>query len=131
MNDTKDKILDVADDLIQRVGLNAMSYKHISEAVGIRKASIHHHFPKKEDLVDGLLERCAVNYGNDYLRIVDGKGRAPEKLRKLAAVFEDVLAAKRNSHKKGHIKMQPQIAEFSVNGRGFSRPFSLSFLHIY
>jgi TetR/AcrR family transcriptional repressor of nem operon len=92
MSDTRTKILDVAEDLVQRVGLNAMSYKDISEAVGIRKASIHHHFPKKENLVDGLLERCAVNYGNNYLRIVDGKGQAPEKLRKLAAVFENGLS---------------------------------------
>lgn len=91
MNDTRTKILDVAEDLVQRVGLNAMSYKDISEAVGIRKASIHHHFPKKENLVDELLERCAVNYGNNYLQIAEGKGQAPEKLRKLAAVFENGL----------------------------------------
>ncbi len=39
MSDTRTKILNVADDLVQRVGLNAMSYKHISDAVGIRKAS--------------------------------------------------------------------------------------------
>jgi TetR/AcrR family transcriptional repressor of nem operon len=91
MNDTRTNILDVADDLVQRVGLNAMSYKHISDAVGIRKASIHHHFPKKENLVDELLERCAISYGNKYQHIVDGSEHAPEKLRKLAAVFEDGL----------------------------------------
>lgn len=95
MNDTRTKILDVADDLVQRVGLNAMSYKHISEAVGIRKASIHHHFPKKEDLVDQLLERCAMSYGEQYQQIVDGRGLAPEKLRKLAAVFEGGLRNKK------------------------------------
>lgn len=61
MNDTRTRILDVAEDLIQRVGLNAMSYKHISDAVGIRKASIHHHFPNKENLVDELLNRCHVS----------------------------------------------------------------------
>ena len=74
MNDTRNKILDVADDLVQRVGLNAMSYKHISEAVGIRKASIHHHFPKKEDLVDELLKRCEFSYGDRYREIADGEG---------------------------------------------------------
>ena len=63
MNDTRTRILDVAEELIQRVGLNAMSYKHISDVVGIRKASIHHHFPKKENLVDELLNRCHVSYG--------------------------------------------------------------------
>jgi TetR/AcrR family transcriptional repressor of nem operon len=70
MSNTRIKILDVADDLVQRVGLNAMSYKHISDAVGIRKASIHHHFPKKENLVDQLLERCAISYGDRYKQIV-------------------------------------------------------------
>ncbi len=87
--------MDVADDLVQRVGLNAMSYKHISDAVGIRKASIHHHFPKKENLVDELLERCANSYGNRYQQIVDGNEKASEKLRKLAAVFEEGLSNKK------------------------------------
>ncbi len=95
MNDTRTKILDVADDLVQRVGLNAMSYKHISEAVGIRKASIHHHFPKKENLVDELLERCASSYGSRYQQIADDSGNAPKKLRNLAAVFEEGLANKK------------------------------------
>jgi len=91
MNDTRTRILDVAEELIQRVGLNAMSYKHISDAVGIRKASIHHHFPKKENLVDELLNRCNVSYGSDYKKIVDTPNSAPKKLEKLADVFEDGL----------------------------------------
>ncbi len=89
MNDTKINILDVAEDLIQRVGLNAMSYKHISDTVGIRKASIHHHFPQKKDMVDALLSRCDSTYGVHYQAIVDGNGSAPEKLRQLANVFAD------------------------------------------
>ncbi len=92
MNDTRTKILDVADDLVQRVGLNAMSYKHISEAIGIRKASIHHHFPKKGDLIDGMLERCETSYSDRYRQIVNGCGQAPEKLRKIAALFEEGLS---------------------------------------
>ncbi|WP_163335626.1 TetR/AcrR family transcriptional regulator [Desulfopila sp. IMCC35008] len=87
MSDTRTKILDVAEDLIQRVGLNAMSYQHISEAVGIRKASIHHHFPKKDDLVDELLERCRLSYDQNYTSIVEGSGTAPEKLHNLAGLF--------------------------------------------
>lgn len=91
MSDTRSKILDVAEDLVQRVGVNAMSYNDISEAVGIRKASIHHHFPKKENLVKELLERCHVAYGDIYKLIVEGEGDAPDKLRSLAGVFEEGL----------------------------------------
>ena len=95
MTDTRTKILDVAEDLIQSVGVNAMSYKHISDAVGIRKASIHHHFPKKDDLVNELLNRCQESYGDRYTRIAESDVSAPEKLRGLAGVFEDGLIQKK------------------------------------
>ena len=91
MTDTRTKILDVAEELIQSVGVNAMSYQHISDAVGIRKASIHHHFPRKEDLVDALLHRCQTSYGEHYTTIVEGDESAPTKLKQLAGVFEDGL----------------------------------------
>ena len=52
---TYDKILDSARTLIIAGGFNGFSYADIAEAVGIRKASIHHHFPSKVDLVRTLL----------------------------------------------------------------------------
>lgn len=91
MSDTRTKILDVAEELIQSVGVNAMSYKHISDAVGIRKASVHHHFSKKDDLVDELLHRCQSSYGANYTSIVEAQRTAPEKLHSLAGVFKDGL----------------------------------------
>tara|TARA_B100000678_G_C18036617_1_gene432968 strand:- start:82 stop:669 length:588 start_codon:yes stop_codon:yes gene_type:complete len=54
---TSDKILHCARSLIIAGGYNGFSYADISEVVGIRKASIHHHFPSKVDLVRTLLER--------------------------------------------------------------------------
>jgi TetR/AcrR family transcriptional regulator, transcriptional repressor for nem operon len=90
-NDTKTAILDSAQDLIQRLGANAMSYDHISKAVGIRKASIHYHFPTKENLLEALLER----YNENFLRIVDDlfSSNDPEdkKLLKYMGLFEGTL----------------------------------------
>ncbi len=91
MKDTRTEILDVAEDLIQRMGINAMSYKHISDIVGIKKPSIHHHFPKKENLVEALLERCHIVYGDRYKAIIDRPETTPKKLRLLAGVFEEGL----------------------------------------
>lgn len=51
------RILDCAQALIAVGGYNGFSYADISEQVGITKASIHHHFPKKTDLVITLLQR--------------------------------------------------------------------------
>src|SRR3954469_22776526 len=54
---TSDDILACARSLIVAGGYNGFSYADIAEVVGIRKASIHHHFPTKLDLVRTLLER--------------------------------------------------------------------------
>lgn len=54
---TSEKILDVAQSLIVTGGYNGFSYSDISAAIGIRKASIHHHFPTKAELVAALVDR--------------------------------------------------------------------------
>ena len=54
---TSEKILDVAQSLVVVGGYNGFSYADISNAIGIRKASIHHHFPTKAALVAVLVER--------------------------------------------------------------------------
>lgn len=55
LTSTSDEILHCARSLIIAGGYNGFSYADISEVVGIRKASIHHHFPSKVDLVRTLL----------------------------------------------------------------------------
>lgn len=54
---TSERILDVAQSLIVTGGYNGFSYSDISAAIGIRKASIHHHFPTKAELVAALVDR--------------------------------------------------------------------------
>lgn len=54
---TSDNILSCARSLIVAGGYNGFSYADIADVVGIRKASIHHHFPSKVDLVRTLVER--------------------------------------------------------------------------
>ncbi|MDH6206090.1 TetR/AcrR family transcriptional repressor of nem operon [Rhizobium leguminosarum] len=54
---TSDEILASARTLIMTGGYNGFSYADIAAVVGIRKASIHHHFPSKTDLVRTLVVR--------------------------------------------------------------------------
>jgi TetR/AcrR family transcriptional repressor of nem operon len=54
---TADDILDCARSLIVAGGYNGFSYADIAQVVGIRKPSIHHHFPSKVDLVKTLVVR--------------------------------------------------------------------------
>jgi TetR/AcrR family transcriptional repressor of nem operon len=89
--DTKTAIMDAAQELIQRGGVNAMSYQHISDAIGIRKASIHHHFPTKDSLIEAVLQRYAVYFFRLVDEIFESKLDPEVKLRKYAGLFEATL----------------------------------------
>ena len=54
---TSDNILRCAQTLIIAGGYNGFSYADIAKVIGIRNASIHHHFPSKADLVRTLVAR--------------------------------------------------------------------------
>ena len=56
-SDTRTAILDLAEELVRSRSFNAFSYQDIADRIGIRKASIHYHFPSKEDLGVAIVER--------------------------------------------------------------------------
>lgn len=91
VDDTRTRLLNAAQALVQRVGANAMSYQHLSDEVGIRKASIHHHFPAKSDLLAALIDR----YRNDFSCLLDridaDEADGASKLRRFCGVFEATL----------------------------------------
>ncbi|WP_447968701.1 TetR/AcrR family transcriptional regulator [Nitrospira sp. M1] len=57
MSDRKEQILDVAEELLQTRSFTAFSYQDLSDRIGISKATIHHHFPSKDDLSLALVTR--------------------------------------------------------------------------
>lgn len=61
-DDTAGRLLRGAAGLIVRGGYNGFSYADLARQIGIRKASIHHHFPSKVDLVLKIvaLDRDAI-----------------------------------------------------------------------
>jgi len=91
MTNTRERILIAAEELIQKFGVSAISYQHIADLVGIKKASIHHHFPKKDDLIQNLLLRCHDIYSNKYQNIILSDLSAPKKLENIAAIFSNSL----------------------------------------
>lgn len=57
MLDRKPQILDVASELLQTRSFTSFSYQDLSDRLGISKASIHHHFASKEELLLALTAR--------------------------------------------------------------------------
>lgn len=56
-NSTAQEILDVAEAMIRTGGYHAASYRDIAERVRIKSASVHYHFPTKEDLGAAVMRR--------------------------------------------------------------------------
>jgi len=61
-SDTAEQILDLAETLIQTRGYSAFSYQDIADSLGIRKASIHYHFPSKTDLGIAVVDRYVARF---------------------------------------------------------------------
>jgi len=56
-SDTRTALLDSAEHAARTVGFDGFSYADLAEDVGIRKASVHHHFPSKANLSIALMQR--------------------------------------------------------------------------
>ena len=90
--DMREQILDVATRLVQTLGYDGFSFADVAERVGIRKASIHHHFATKGDLGRALVERFRADC-RASLDAIDGRGGGPwRRLVAFARVFESTLA---------------------------------------
>ena len=85
MSQRKTEILELSAQLLRRKSFTAFSYTDLSVALGIRKASIHHHFPTKEALGVALVEFYTANAHAMMSRLVE---RAPSPGAALRTFFE-------------------------------------------
>lgn len=89
--ETRDAILDAAQGLIQARGANGMSYEDISQAVGIRKASIHYHFSSKAVLVEALIGRYSQRFAEAVEDILASDAPAAALLDRFFGLFRQTL----------------------------------------
>ena len=87
----REELLDSARELAQTVGFEAFSYADLAERVGIRSASIHHHFRYKHDLIAELLLRYRLQFAQSTQEL-NAIESAPERLLAYARLFSEVAA---------------------------------------
>lgn len=89
---TAERVLDIAQDLIQTRGYNGFSFRDIADDIGIKSASIHYHFASKTDLGVALVARYRAAFA-ERLRGIDDCGAAtPRRLKGFIALFRGTLA---------------------------------------
>jgi TetR/AcrR family transcriptional repressor of nem operon len=74
-SETAAQILDLAEKLIQTRGYSAFSYQDIADSLGIRKASIHYHFPSKADLGIAVVDRYVARFGAALVAIAQDQSQ--------------------------------------------------------
>lgn len=87
MRDTRGELLAEAELLVRRRGFSGFSYADLADEVGIRKASIHHHFPTKADLASALLVSFDARYDALMADIVSTTPDALDRVRAYARLY--------------------------------------------
>jgi TetR/AcrR family transcriptional repressor of nem operon len=92
---TSDRILDIAERLVQTRGFNNFSYGDVAGELGITTASLHYHFPGKAELGLALITRYIQRF-SDALDGIDRELPDPRsKLEAYTRLYADVLRGKR------------------------------------
>jgi TetR/AcrR family transcriptional regulator, transcriptional repressor for nem operon len=84
--DTVEQLLDAAEARIRKGGYNAVSFRDLAADAQIKSASVHYHFPRKEDLGVALVERYRERFFGEVAERAL-KARTP---RQRVAAFCDV-----------------------------------------
>jgi TetR/AcrR family transcriptional repressor of nem operon len=94
--DTRQVIMDTAKAMVQAKGYNALSFRELAKAVGIKSASIHYYFPTKGDLGAALARRY-IETAVDYFGQLAARG---DDVRTTFLAYVDVFrAALRNDNR--------------------------------
>src|SRR5438270_2938070 len=84
---TAQRILDIAERLVQTRGFNNFSYADIAKELGITTASLHYHFRGKAELGQALVARYARRFGESLIQIDREIPSAPAKLEAYADLY--------------------------------------------
>jgi TetR/AcrR family transcriptional regulator, transcriptional repressor for nem operon len=92
---TSERILDIAERLVQTRGFSNFSYADIASELGITTASLHYHFPGKAELGQALITRYAQRFSQALGQIEQNQPDAHAKLEAYAGLYADVLRGER------------------------------------
>jgi TetR/AcrR family transcriptional repressor of nem operon len=90
-----ERILDVAERLVQTRGFNGFSYADIAAELCVTKASLHYHFRTKAELGKSLIERYHANFQRALGAIDAGTPDARRRLERYVRLYAEVLRSNR------------------------------------
>lgn len=90
-NHTAQRVLDVAERLVQTRGYNGFSYADIALELKVTKASLHYHFASKGTLGAALIDRYHTAFTAALAAIDRAPGDAGSRLKRYVDIYDDVI----------------------------------------
>lgn len=89
MSETAERLMDLAEAHIRNGGYAGFSFRDLAEEMGIKSASVHHHFPTKATMAVAVARR----YGDRFLNAVAGQPEETVKdaIEAYRSAFRDAL----------------------------------------
>lgn len=88
---TANRILDIAEGLVQARGYEAFSYADIADVLQIRKASIHYHFPSKAELTRAVAARYRAAFAERLEKLDQDFPDSTRRLMRYVRLFQEAL----------------------------------------
>ena len=110
MNDTRDRILDVALDLFIEQGYDKVSLREVAERVGVTKAALYYHFTSKDDIFRTLVSPL-LSFGEPFAELLRQRPTRESWAQSWSQLLEWVLA-----HRKLFALMQTNQAKLHELG---------------
>ncbi len=93
---TRERLLDVAEKEFARYGYAGAHLQSIAEQVGFQKTALYHYFDSKSALYTSVIESMLEDFEKAVTTAVQSAGSYTERLDRLLAAFNDLLAARPN-----------------------------------
>ncbi|MEO8799568.1 MAG: TetR/AcrR family transcriptional regulator [Polyangiaceae bacterium] len=91
MTNRKDEIVEIATRLFAERGYEGASMGDLAECVGLRKASLFHHYASKDELYIAVLECLVGRLGGLVAQTASGPGTFSEKLDRMTEATFDAF----------------------------------------
>lgn len=88
---TREQILEVTLDFIQREGLASLTIRKIAERAGVNVAAVNYHFGSKEALVNEVLVVLTAGLRGAFAHLADGGALPRQRLRRFLDAFSTAL----------------------------------------
>jgi len=120
---TRERALEVAEQLLQLEGYRAVSMEAVAQGVGIRKASLYHHFPGgKDELMMAVAERFVAREEAGFGAAI---GSSPSATVQLEALTRWIFSQGRQTESllREAIRYMPEAHQAKIGEHFFRRLF--------